>query len=238
MTGCFSYPEPDPALHPIQRCPQNRADLGDERTSTPEGTATRDRLLDAAIQIFVEKGFARSSVDQICRTAGTTKGAFFHHFGNKEEVGLLALERFAQVMLEGFATGADRRPDEPVGRVFDYLDQVVEVGRQMQPMPTCLVAILTLELGAAHPKFQRAAHAAFTRWLDYVEKLFADAFAAVARPPEPSARDLAEYFLANLEGSLILARARGDRDVIVRNMDRFRDHLRMLLGKEALAPKS
>lgn len=212
--------------------------LREQETTTQGGAATRDRLLDAAIQTFVERGFARSPVEQICRTAGTTKGAFFHHFQNKEQVGLLALDRFAEVMLRSFADGADQHPEEPVRRVFDYLDSVVRVADGMEETPSCLVAILTLELGAAHPKFREAANAVFTRWILFLGTLLEEAFAAVSRTPEPSAQDLAEYLVATLEGSLILARAQDDRAVIARSVDRFRDHLRLLLGKEALAPKS
>jgi len=42
--------------------------------------SARQRLLDAAVMIVRQKGFAATSVDDLCREASVTKGASFHHF--------------------------------------------------------------------------------------------------------------------------------------------------------------
>ncbi len=47
---------------------------------------TRQRLLDAALQIFAANGFERATVDQIVREAGFSKGAFYVHFESKEDL--------------------------------------------------------------------------------------------------------------------------------------------------------
>lgn len=47
---------------------------------------TRGRILDAAEKLFFEYGYARVTVDDICREIGLTKGAFYHHFSGKEAV--------------------------------------------------------------------------------------------------------------------------------------------------------
>jgi hypothetical protein len=113
--------------------------------------------------------------------------------------------------------------------VFDYLDRSIVIGQQFQPFPTCLVAVMTLEL-AANNTFRTAAKEAFTRWLDDLERLMSDAIAASPGAKNLDARSLAELFLATLEGSLILARAREDRTVIERNVTSFKNHLRHLLS--------
>ena len=52
--------------------------------------ATRDRILDAALEVFAGKGYHRAIVDDIVRASGTSKGAVYHHFPNKEAVFLVA----------------------------------------------------------------------------------------------------------------------------------------------------
>ncbi len=54
---------------------------------------TRDRLLDAAERLFDERGFHRSSVAEIARSAGYTSGAIYANFDRKEELAVAVLER-------------------------------------------------------------------------------------------------------------------------------------------------
>jgi AcrR family transcriptional regulator len=68
---------------------------------------TRDLLLDAAEQVFAERGFQGASLDEIADTAGYTRGAIYKHFGDKEELFLAVNERFNARFLESFADVAD-----------------------------------------------------------------------------------------------------------------------------------
>ena len=58
----------------------------------PKVTA-RDKILDAAIATVRAKGYAATSVDDLCASAGVTKGAFFHHFKSKHALGVAAAAR-------------------------------------------------------------------------------------------------------------------------------------------------
>lgn len=55
-------------------------------------TATRQRILDAALVEFAEKGLAGSRVDEIAARAGANKRMLYAHFGSKEELWLVVLE--------------------------------------------------------------------------------------------------------------------------------------------------
>jgi AcrR family transcriptional regulator len=57
--------------------------------------ATRERILDAALEVFARKGYHRASVDDIVRASATSKGAVYHHFPNKEAVFLALVDDFA-----------------------------------------------------------------------------------------------------------------------------------------------
>ena len=59
---------------------------------SPERGNARIRLLEAARDVIRAKGFAATSVDDLCRAADVTKGAFFHHFGSKDALGVAAAE--------------------------------------------------------------------------------------------------------------------------------------------------
>lgn len=55
--------------------------------------ATRERLLDAAIEIFAEEGLQGAAVEAICSRAGFTRGAFYSNFESKEQLFLALLKR-------------------------------------------------------------------------------------------------------------------------------------------------
>jgi TetR/AcrR family transcriptional regulator, fatty acid metabolism regulator protein len=66
------------------------------------GQATRQKLVDAAVELFERKGYNRVTVDDICRKAGVSKGAFYGHFESKDQALLeeyLKVDEFYREML-------------------------------------------------------------------------------------------------------------------------------------------
>ena len=64
---------------------------------------TRSLLLDAAEQVFAEKGFTPASLDDIARAAGYTKGAIYKHFATKEDLFLAVSDRYWRRYFDNFA---------------------------------------------------------------------------------------------------------------------------------------
>jgi len=61
-------------------------------TRSESKARTRRRLIAEAERLFVEKGYAATSLEQVARAAEVTKGAIYGHFANKEELLLSAIE--------------------------------------------------------------------------------------------------------------------------------------------------
>ena len=55
-------------------------------TEPPRGTGTRQVLLDAALQVFLQHGFARATTREIAQTAGVAEGTIYRHFADKYEL--------------------------------------------------------------------------------------------------------------------------------------------------------
>jgi len=64
---------------------------------------TRSLLVDAAEEVFAEKGFTQAALDDIAHAAGFTKGAIYKHFGTKEELFLAVSDRRLRHYFDDFA---------------------------------------------------------------------------------------------------------------------------------------
>ena len=71
--------------------------------------ATRERILDAALEVFARKGYHRAIVDDIVRASRTSKGAVYHHFPNKEAVFLALVDEFSARLATAVAAAIGTR---------------------------------------------------------------------------------------------------------------------------------
>lgn len=62
---------------------------------------TRDRLLDAALSVFAERGVQAAAVEEICERAGFTRGAFYSNFESKDDLCLALMQRTGERALVG-----------------------------------------------------------------------------------------------------------------------------------------
>src|SRR5215207_8196410 len=87
------------------------------RQRRPSRGDTRAALLDATLDLVRRQGWAATSIDELCRTVGVTKGAFFHHFASKEELGVAAAERWTEVTAPLFAQAPYHALTDPLDRI-------------------------------------------------------------------------------------------------------------------------
>ena len=85
-----------------------------------------ERLLNAATEVFLEKGFAATSVDEIAARAKASKITFYHHFGNKEKLFEAIVMRLNSSMFRGFADALEA--DVPVEQaLYRFIKQLAEM---------------------------------------------------------------------------------------------------------------
>ncbi|MGH7384941.1 MAG: TetR/AcrR family transcriptional regulator, partial [Candidatus Rokuibacteriota bacterium] len=112
--------------------------------------ATRDRILQAALEIFAEKGYHRALVDDIVRASRTSKGAVYHHFPNKEAL-FLALVDELSARLAGAMAAAIADAHGALGKVQAALTAGLETFARHRE----LTRILLLESVSLGPAYQR-----------------------------------------------------------------------------------
>src|SRR5688500_7946335 len=88
----------------------------------PERGDARSRLLEAARDDIRAQGFAATSVEDLCKAAAVTKGAFFHHFENKEALGGAAAAYWAETTSAFFENAPYHHHDDPLDRLLGYVE--------------------------------------------------------------------------------------------------------------------
>lgn len=185
----------------------------------------KDQLVHAALRLMLDKGYAGTTVDEICQAAGASKGSFYYFFETKEDIGLAALESFYDGAQKLIQNGKYMEIKDPIKRAFGFLDHAEAVSKKIWG-DGCLLGTFATDLARTHPAIRKRVIALFERTTAVVAQMFAPI--AARRRKGPTAVQLAEQYLAILEGSIVLARAHDDWKRIPRGLQAFREYLRFL----------
>jgi len=106
--------------------------------------STRERILDAALNIFSAKGFHDTKLDEIVAEGGISKGSIYFHFPNKEKLFIALVDQFDDV-IERRAREAIDKEAPGIARVQVALESVLETfGRYRRPAKLLLVQAVGL----------------------------------------------------------------------------------------------
>jgi TetR/AcrR family transcriptional repressor of nem operon len=199
-----------------------------------DGTATRNRILDSAERLVLEHGFAATSVDAVIAASESSKGAFFHHFGSKDDLGRALVARYAAAdiaHLERYMAEAEAESDDPARQVVAFVRLFEEDADDIvAAQPTCLYVSFINERqldreGTAEPIVE-----AILAWRERLLDLLR---AAADRSPTPLDLDLealADHVFVTFEGAFILARSLQDGAHMRRQLRLVRMLLEQALG--------
>jgi len=141
------------------------------RRTKEEAAATRDSILDAAEQLFVEQGVSRTTLQHIASAAGVTRGAIYWHFDDKGALFNAMMER-ATLPFE--CSLAAHKDDDVVNALEDLRGTVLDIFRITEQDPQ---ARRVFEIASLKVEFVSELDAVRVRrseskrdWLDYVER--------------------------------------------------------------------
>lgn len=191
---------------------------------------TKRKLLDAAQRLMLAKGFVATTVDEICETAGLTKGSFFHYFQSKEDLGKVVLDRFVATKAQAFQQAPFLKKRDPLQRVHGYIDCAIQMSQEPAAQQGCLLGNFAQELSDTHPGMRSRCAQHFARWAEAFKQDLDQARAKYAPKAAFDTQSLAEHFIAVLEGSLILAKAKRDPGAVERHLRHFKRYLKALFN--------
>lgn len=130
----------------------------------PDDSSTRDRILNAAMQLFADRGFGATPIKAIARACNLSDAGVFHYFPTKREILEALLERPHQRLEQ-------RASDEPV-RDFESLDALVLRTLDSAHVNEPILRVLIRQQLVGDPEAMAARDAALKNWRDLLRRWF------------------------------------------------------------------
>ena len=192
---------------------------------SPERGDARTRLLEAARDVIRAKGYAATSVGELCLVADVTKGAFFHHFASKDALGVAAAEHWAETTGAFFKAAPYHAPETPLARVLAYVAFRKAIIEGELPEFTCLAGTLAQEVYASSPEIRDACGRSIFGHTATLEADIEAARVAHGITGDWTAASLARHTQAVIQGGFVLAKAGNDAALARESLDHLHRYI-------------
>jgi len=167
---------------------------------------TRERILIAAYQEMHLNGFQSSGLSQILDRAGVTKGAMYHHFKNKSELGHAVIDEIINdQMLQGFIN-----PVEAFDNPIDGIESLITGAGCMFTLKDielgCPLNNLAQEMAPVDEVFRQKLNSIYERWIDYMQSKLVQGQKDGFVKNDIDCYQMAVLIVATLEGCLSAAK--------------------------------
>lgn len=194
-----------------------------KKTRDPE--KTRAHILDAAFLEIYKNGFQGVSIDKIVEKTDVTKGAFFHYFSTKSELGYAIVdETLREMILERWI-----RPlavyKNPVRGILKQFKKLIDEWSNENLSLGCPLNNLTQEMSAVDPVFRTKLQAVIGLWIDETERYLKKAQTNGYLKKAVNTRQLAEFIVASQESAFAMTKTMNDRRMLLSLYNSLKDYL-------------
>jgi TetR/AcrR family transcriptional regulator, transcriptional repressor for nem operon len=200
--------------------------MANEARLTAKGLATRQRIVDAASVLMLERGVARTTIEDIQDAAKVSASQLYHYFSDKNDLVLAVIDRQTDVVLGVQHQGLDRL--DSFEALVAWRDLIVGTLRQSGCGGGCPLGSLASDLAETDPIARARLAGSFAQW----EGLLRSGLAAMRARGELRAdidtEDLALAMLASVQGGLLLSQVRRTSKPLEAAVDTAIAHLRTL----------
>lgn len=195
----------------------------------PDGT--RQKLLEAAFEEIYLRGFQAASLEAILSAAGVTKGALYHHFASKAELGLAVLDEVIdRVMMEDWIDPVTSSTEDPISAIQRVIRAKAGKFTEQEIGLGCPLNNLAQEMSPLDDDFRERVGGTFSRWEDAFATALEEGQRAGTVRPEVDPQAVSAFLIAAVEGTFGRAKSARSRALLESNMDvlvSFLDTLRL-----------
>lgn len=191
--------------------------------------------MNAAQAQILHNGFGGTTIDSIIERAGVSKGAFFHYFSSKDELGQTLVKRYAEAdieHLEKTLAKAEGLSDDPLQQLLIFVKLFEqEMETLEEPYPGCLYASYLQQSGLFNENIMELIKESMLTWrlrvrekLDEINKQY---------PPEQTVDldSLADMLLVVFEGAFVLSQSLKESKTVAQQLAHYHRYLKLLFSK-------
>ena len=197
--------------------------------------SSRERILDCAQSIILQKGFAGTSIDDILDKAAITKGGFFYHFDGKLGLAHALVERYLEqdeIIFSGLFEQAESLSEDPLHRLLIFLKLLADMMNQLEEThPGCLVVSFTYESHQFNDEIRELIKRGISSWREMIVIRLNDIAEKSQLKGDITINALADMFISTIEGGIILSLAFRDKQLLVDQILAYRSYLRLMFEK-------
>lgn len=127
--------------------------------------ATRLNILEKAFELIYAQGYQTTSVDDIIATTKVTKGAFYYHFKNKDEMGLSIVKELLKPTLIGKFVDPLQTDNDPLIVIYHLMHNLLMENDFLKVAYGCPASNLTHEMTPWHPEFSQVLDDLTQQWI-------------------------------------------------------------------------
>ncbi len=189
---------------------------------------TRTRLIEAAFSEIHEKGFQGMRVDTVLSKTDLKKGAFYHHFKSKQELGYAVMDTVIQKMVEDAWINPLEVFDDPIlGMKTIMADEMKNVSSQFLEYG-CPLNNLAQEMSPLDEGFRQRIETLYQRWRESISRAFRRGQDNGFVDPALDIDKVSIFILAALEGSISIGKNSRNMEIFMQCIGGLSDYLDML----------
>jgi TetR/AcrR family transcriptional regulator, transcriptional repressor for nem operon len=165
---------------------------------------TRDRIVDAAMRLFAEKGYSSTSIADILGRAGVNAGSLYYFFPAKQHILLAVLDAYHGGIDRMLLAPAWKGVTDPIARIFALLDAYRGMLHATDCTYGCPIGSIALELHEPDPAVRERLAANFRAWVAAIERCLQNAGDRL--PSGTDRHAVAVFVLTTMEGGVMLSR--------------------------------
>jgi TetR/AcrR family transcriptional regulator, transcriptional repressor for nem operon len=193
---------------------------------TAKGRATRDRIVVAASELMLQRGVARTTIEDIQQAASISTSQMYHYFADKNDLVAAVIDLQTEHVLSVQHLGLDRI--DSIKDLYRWRDIMVDLVRGIGCAGGCPIGSMANELSESDPVARARLARSFAQW----ENMIHDSLVAIAARSElaegTDINSIALAMLAGIQGGLLLSQVRRDTAPLEAAVDTMIDHLSRL----------